>query len=99
MEIRRIEISSSEYEQLINLRVNALLNPIGIPASYIDREREKDDIFIGAFEDDELIGCCVLTQNSNSVVQLRQMAVCENQQGKRIGAAIIAFAEQTARQE
>jgi len=99
MEIRRIQPSSSEYEQLINLRVTALLNPIGIPASYIDREAEKNDIFIGAFDGGEIIGCCVLTKNTDSIIQLRQMAVRPDQQGKKIGAAIISFAEQAARQE
>jgi predicted GNAT family N-acyltransferase len=79
--------------------VTALLNPIGIPASYIDRENEKNDIFIGAFEAEEIVGCCVLTKKTDSVVQLRQMAVREDHREKRIGAAIIFFAEETARHE
>jgi GNAT superfamily N-acetyltransferase len=99
MEIRRIQSASNEYEQLVNLRVTALLNPIGIPASYIDRENEKDDLFIGAFEGDDIVGCCVLTKKTESVVQLRQMAVRPDRQGKRIGAAIIAFAEKIAKQQ
>jgi GNAT superfamily N-acetyltransferase len=99
MEIRRIQSGSNEYEQLVNLRVTALLNPIGIPASYIDPEKEKDDLFIGAFEEEDIVGCCVLTKKTESVVQLRQMAVRPDQQGKKIGAAIIAFAEQIAKQQ
>ena len=61
MEIKIIRHSSDEYEQMINLRVTQLLLPIGVPASYINKEDEKLDILIGAFENTEMIGCFVLT--------------------------------------
>ena len=98
MTIKTIQHNSSEYEQMIRLRINALLEPIGVPPHYIVPEKEKDDFFIAAFEDREMIGCCVLTPKENGVVQLRQMAVRADYQGKRIGAAVIAFAENVARE-
>lgn len=96
MEFRIIPHDSTEYEQMIALRVSQLLEPIGIPASYIARENEKKDILIGAFQDGEIIGCCVLTPKDDAVVQLRQMTVRSDYRGKRIGAAIIDFAEDVA---
>ena len=81
---------------MINLRITQLLEPIGVPASYIEKEKEKNDFLIGAFENNEMIGCCVLTPRENGTIQLRQMAVRKDHRGKRIGAAIIEFAEKVA---
>jgi GNAT superfamily N-acetyltransferase len=99
MDIKIILFNTIEYEQMIALRITALLEPIGVPASYIDREGEKNDLFIGALENKELIGCCVLTPKGGKTVQLRQMAVRKDHQGKRIGAALLQFAEATARDQ
>ena len=98
MEIKIIRHSSDEYEQMINLRVTQLLLPIGVPASYINKEDDKLDILIGAFENTEMIGCCVLTPRENGIVQLRQMIVRDDYRGKKIGAAIVLFAEEVARE-
>jgi predicted GNAT family N-acyltransferase len=98
MEIELIQYDSNEYEQMINLRITQLLEPIGVPASYIDKENEKHDRLIGAFENNEMIGCCVLTPKENNVIQLRQMTVRKDYRGKRIGAAIVEFAEEVARE-
>ena len=97
MEIRIIQQGSSDYEQMIALRITALLEPIGVAASYIDREQEKEDILIGLFENKVILGCCVLTKNNNQILQLRQMAVRPDKQGKRIGASILDFAEDVAK--
>ena len=82
---------------MIELRIRQLLEPIGVPASYIDREKEKDDIFIAAFEKEAMLGCCILTHKDEQKIQLRQMAVRSDLRGRGIGAAIIDFAEQWAR--
>jgi N-acetylglutamate synthase-like GNAT family acetyltransferase len=98
MEIRLIDHSSSDYEAMINLRLKVLLEPLNVPASYVNREKEKEDFLIGAFENNELIGCCILTPKDNNLIQLRQMAVREDQQGKGIGAEVLQFAEEVAKQ-
>lgn len=98
MTIRQIDFNSEDYEQMIALRVSQLLEPIGVPASYINREVEKNDILIGAFEDKEMIGCCVLTPRNYGHVQLRQMTVRSDYRGKGIGAEIVEFAEAIARE-
>lgn len=98
MEIKTILHNCDEYEQMINLRITQLLEPIGVPASYIEKEKEKHDFFIGAFENDEIIGCCVLTPKDNTVIQLRQMTVRKDYRGKNIGAAIVEFAEEVAKE-
>src|SRR5689334_18081019 len=97
MEIKLIEFSSPEYQQMIFLRTEELLKPVGVPASYINPEKESGDFFIGAFEAGKILGCCVLTEKNKTTVQLRQMVVTKEWQGKGLGADIIRFAEEIAR--
>src|SRR5437588_9845692 len=98
MQLKIINPDSDEYDQMITLRLQVLLNPIGIPASYINKEKEKEDILIGAFENGEILGCCVLTPREKNVIQLRQMAVKTHLQGRKIGATIVDFAEKIAKE-
>jgi predicted GNAT family N-acyltransferase len=98
MKIKLIKHNSNEYDQMITLRITQLLEPIGIPASYIEKEKEQHNLLIGAFENDEIIGCCVLTPKDNTLIQLRQMTVRQDYRGKNIGAAIVEFAEEVAKE-
>jgi GNAT superfamily N-acetyltransferase len=52
---------------------------------------------IGAFEDERMLGCCMLIKQGDKTVRLRQMAVLNNVQGKGIGRALMNFAENIAR--
>lgn len=92
-----IQHGSDAYRQMIQLRNEVLLQPIGIDAAYIKPELEKKDLLLGAFEESHLIGCCVLTPKDNHTVQLRQMAVQKSMQGKGVGVAILSYAEATAK--
>jgi len=99
MEIKIIKIGTPEYEAMTDLRMKVLLNPIGIPRSYIDPEREKTDILIGAFEGEQMIGCCILSSVDDQIIQLRQMAVDLAIQKKGIGKAIVSFSEKLSREK
>src|SRR6476660_4876345 len=99
MEIKMIAHGSAEYEAMVQLRIKALLEPIGVPATYIHHDNEKNDLFIGAFEAGAIIGCCVLSPRENGLMQLRQMAVNSDLQHKGIGAQIIRFSERIAREK
>lgn len=97
MEIKIIEHNSIDYDKMIALRINVLLAPIGVPPSFIKPANEVKDLLVGAFHREDLIGCCVLTEVNETTIQLRQMAVDTRTQGTGVGAAIIEFAEDTAR--
>lgn len=99
METRLIAFNSNDYSAMINLRLNVLLHPIGITESYINKEKEKDDILIGLFDNNQLIGCCILTKVNNDTLQLRQMAVLPEFQKSGAGRKIIAYAESIAREK
>jgi N-acetylglutamate synthase-like GNAT family acetyltransferase len=97
MPIKQIDHSSKEYRQMVELRNEILRKPLGLSFKKEELTREKDDILIGAFEEDKMLGCCLLTKVNKDNVRLRQMAVQNNLQGKGIGAAMLNYAENVAR--
>lgn len=97
MALKIIDHGSAEYAQMVRLRDDILRKPLGLSFSQTELERERDEILIGAFEEDKLLGCCMLVKEEPGVVRLRQMAVSNNLQGKGIGRALMNFAENIAR--
>lgn len=97
MPIKQIDHGSKEYDQMVQLRNEILRKPLGISFISEELQREKDDILIGTFEEDKMLGCCLLTKMDEKTVRLRQMAVQNNLQGKGIGATMMTFAENVAR--
>ena len=97
MALKIIEHGSFEYQQMINLRNDILRKPLGLSFDPAELEKEKEDVLMGAFEDDRLLGCCLLTRQDQHTMRLRQMAVPNNMQGKGIGRALMIFAENIAR--
>lgn len=92
-----IDHGTKEYQQMVHLRSEILRRPLGLHFSREELEEEKDDILMGAFEDDRLLGCCLLSRMDSTTIRLRQMAVPGNMQGKGIGRALTIFAENIAR--
>ena len=97
MALRMIDHGTKEYQQMVNLRNEILRKPLGLSLDKEELDKEKDDILMGAFEDDKLLGCCLLTRMDVFTVRLRQMAVPNNMQGKGVGRALMIFAENIAR--
>ncbi len=84
---------------MVDLRNEILRKPLGLSFKKEELAREKEDILIGAFEEDKMLGCCLLTRVDKNNVRLRQMAVQNNLQGKGIGATMLNYAENVARVE
>lgn len=97
MGLKQIDHGSKEYKQMIALRYSILREPLGLNFTPEELEKEKDHILIAAFEEDDMLGCCMLKKIDNQTLQLRQMAVKNNLQGKGIGASIMSFAENISR--
>ena len=97
MALKIIDHGSKEYQQMIDLRNDILRKPLGLSFNKEELDREKEDILIGAFDDERILACCLLTKMDNSTCKLRQMAVQNSQQGKGIGATMMNFAENVAR--
>lgn len=82
---------------MVQLRIDILRKPLGLNFTPEELEKEKDEILIGAFEEEKMLGCCMLIREEPGMVRLRQMAVLNSLQGKGIGRALMQFAENIAR--
>lgn len=82
---------------MVKLRYEVMRKPLGLDFTEDELKREKEDILIGAFEEDEILGCCLLTKVDSQCARLRQMAVQKNRQGLGIGESMMQFAENIAR--
>jgi ribosomal protein S18 acetylase RimI-like enzyme len=97
MALKIIDHGSREYQQMVHLRNEILRRPLGLQFTPEELEKEKEEILIGAFEEEKMLGCCMLIVEAPDSVRLRQMAVLNNLQGKGIGRALMQFAENIAR--
>jgi predicted GNAT family N-acyltransferase len=96
MIVRVIDHGSKFYSQMVELRTEVLRKPLGLEYTAEQLAAEKNDILIGAFNFNSLIGCCILTELTQHQIQLRQMAVIPMLHGQGIGTKIINFAENFA---
>ncbi|HQV59984.1 MAG: GNAT family N-acetyltransferase [Chitinophagaceae bacterium] len=97
MALKIIEHGTPDFQKMVKLREDILRKPLGLGFTTNELEQEKSNILIGAFEDEDILGCCMLVEENPEIVRLRQMAVLNDLQGKGIGRAIMHFAENIAR--
>jgi GNAT superfamily N-acetyltransferase len=97
MALKIIDHGTVEYRQMVKLRDDILRKPLGLGFTPEELESERDNLLIAAFEDDRMLGCCMLVEEKPGVARLRQMAVLNDLQGKGIGRALMNFAENIAR--
>ncbi len=97
MGLKQIDHGSSEYIQMVQLRKQILRIPLGLSFTEEELADENKNILIAAYDDDVMLGCCMLCPVDPQTVRLRQMAVQGNLQGQGIGASIMSFAENLAR--
>ena len=96
MGLKQIDHGSTEYREMVDLRNRILRQPLGLTFTDEELQQEKDDILIAAYDDEDMVGCCMLVKQDDKTLRLRQMAVHESVQGKGIGASILQFAENLA---
>lgn len=90
LEIKQITILDPLYQLERELRNTILLRPIGIPDNAWEMNDDKAWHFV-AIENDNLLGCVILVpiDSKKEKVQLMQMAVDTNLQGKGIGKLLV----------
>lgn len=99
MALKIIDHGSKEYRQMVKLRDDILRKPLGLGFTTDELDEEKDNMLVAAFEDDDILGCCMLVEEKPGTLRLRQMAVLNDLQGKGIGRALMNFAENIARDQ
>ena len=97
MALKIIDYGTAEYDQMVKLLDEILRKPLGLSFTNDELEKEKNNLHIVAYEDERMLGCCMLIEEDPQTVRLRQMAVMNDLQGKGIGKALMQFAENLAR--
>ena len=62
MALKIIDHGSEEYRQMVKLRDDILRKPLGLGFTPEELESEKDNMLIAAFEDEDILGCCMLVE-------------------------------------
>jgi hypothetical protein len=71
MALKIIDYGSPEYQQMVKLRDAVLRKPLGLTFTQDDLESEKDNILIAAFEEERMLGCCMLVEERPDIVRLK----------------------------
>ena len=95
--VRLIKHGAKDYDAALLLRDEILRKPIGLHISDEDMSGEVNDIHIGAFDGEHLVGILVLTKVDDNETQMRQVAVALPYQGTGIGKLLVMFSERTAK--
>ena len=98
IQARIIKYGTADYDKMVALRYKILRAPLGLTFSAEYLEKEKENILCVCENEGQIVGCCILTPADKKVVQLRQMAVDDSVQKKGIGAKLLLFAEESAKE-
>lgn len=89
---------SKEYEKVVDLRQDILRTPLGLVFTEAELEREKNNIQIAGFIDDDIIATASLTAEPPSY-RMRLVAVKENLQGLGVGSKLLDFCNAYAKEK
>lgn len=98
MEIRAPK-SPEEWEEYYDLRYRILREPLGQPRGSERNDADLTGIHFALFEEDRILAIARLDSNEDAfTMQVRFVAVEENQQGKGLGKAIMLATHEAAKQ-
>jgi len=96
MEIKFVDYNSPLYSESLNLRDRVLRIPNGMSIYNDNLEGDQTDHHMVLIENEQIVGCLVLSILDSSTLKMRQVAVEESKRGIGIGASLVASAEKFA---
>lgn len=97
MYCERIDFGTPEFDEAISLRYSILRKPLNMEYDPDDIAAEYDSLHLGSYSaDGVLLGVLVLKPVNTEVVKMRQVAVCDNIQGKGVGSYLVSESEKVA---
>ena len=99
MEIRTFRQTDPEYLLSLILRYKILRIPLGLTFSSADLAKDKDDIHIGVFGEEEIFASLILTDHGDHSIKMRQVVVDDRHQGQGIGKKLVQYADSYAREK
>jgi N-acetylglutamate synthase-like GNAT family acetyltransferase len=91
-------ITKQDFEDYYFLRYRILRKPWNQPSGSEKDENEDDSYHAFIKFESNVLAVCRLQMNSDTVAQIRYMAVDDNAQGKGLGKLIISYQENKAKQ-
>jgi hypothetical protein len=70
MALKIIDHGTPEYYQMVKMRDDILRKPLGLGFTPEELEGEKENMLIAAFEDERMLGCCMLVEEQPGTVRL-----------------------------
>lgn len=98
IDCREIETGTPLHAQQQALREDVLRRPLGRVLTEAERGADIDGVHFAAVEEGTVVASLILFPHASGVVRLRQMAVASHLQGQGVGARLLAFAEDHARE-
>ncbi len=97
--IHQIDFATPEYDGAVQLRYEVLRRPLGLDFSTEQLAGEYAQIHLAAYDGaGRLLGYLNLMPVDDHTLQMRQVAVMPDQQGRGVGAALVHHCEALARQ-
>lgn len=96
METVVVSPQSAEYAEVFALREEILRKPLGMSLHNEDLSRDLTDVILAGRIAGKIVCCLMLHHVNNEEVQLRQMAVYNEWQGKGVGRQLVQEAERLA---
>lgn len=99
LSIHQIEFATPEYDDAVRLRYEVLRRPLGLDFTPEQLAEEYAQVHLAAYnEAGQLVGYLNLTPLEDSMVQMRQVAVGPEQQGRGVGTELVRHSERLAQQ-
>lgn len=98
-DLRRIEYGTKAYREMVELRHRVLRAPLGMNFTPEFLAQDKSDFLLGAYENDKLIACLILTYREDKTVQMRQVAVDFSHHRRGVGRQLVKLAEQEIKRQ
>jgi len=93
-----VDFGTPAYDETVRLRRDILRIPLGLEFYVKDLAQEYDQFHLATYHiNGNLVACLVLKSLLQGEVQMRQVAVREDQQNKGIGQLMVAASEEISR--
>ncbi len=92
-----LRYGSAEYHEMLSFRNAYMRIPIGLCLFDEDLSQEIFDHHIGVCRQGKLVGCCIITPETDTRARMRQVVIAPSERGQGIGHQMMLYAEEKAR--
>lgn len=93
-----VAFGSPEQAATVELRREVLRRPLGLDFTQAQLAAEREDTHLAVFDGQAAVACLVLTPREPVTLQMRQVAVRADQQGRGLGRRLVEASERWARE-